>query len=62
MAEDTEHQFWYNMRTGEVQQGYVAPSMDRVGPFATREEAAHALDKLRENSAKWAAEDAADNR
>ncbi|HYI34356.1 MAG TPA: SPOR domain-containing protein [Glaciibacter sp.] len=62
MAEDTEHQFWYNMRTGEVQQGYVSPSLDRVGPFATREEAAHALEKLRENSAKWAAEDAADNR
>jgi hypothetical protein len=62
MAEDTEHQFWYNMRTGEVHQGYVSPSLDRVGPFATREEAAHALEKLRENSAKWAAEDAAENR
>jgi hypothetical protein len=62
MAEDTEHQFWYNMRTGEVEQGFVSPSINRVGPFATREEAAHALEKLRENSAKWAAEDAADNR
>jgi hypothetical protein len=62
MAEDTEHQFWYNMRTGEVEQGFVSASINRVGPFATREEAAHALEKLRENSAKWAAEDAADNR
>lgn len=62
MAEDTEHQFWYNMKTGEVEQGFVSPSVNRVGPFATREAASHALEKLRENSAKWAAEDAADNR
>ncbi|MCU1441875.1 MAG: methionine aminopeptidase [Cryobacterium sp.] len=62
MAVDAEHQFWYNMRTGGVEQGFVSPSIDRVGPFATRDEAAHALDKLRENSAKWAEEDAAENR
>jgi hypothetical protein len=62
MAEDTEHQFWYNMRTGEVEQGFQSPSINRVGPFATHEEATHALEKLRENSAKWAEEDAEDSR
>ncbi|GAA3868598.1 hypothetical protein GCM10022381_09940 [Leifsonia kafniensis] len=62
MAEDTEHQFWYNMRTGDVEQGFVSPSADRVGPFATREEASHALEKLRANSAKWAEEDREDDR
>jgi hypothetical protein len=62
MAEDTEHQFWYNMRTGEVEQGLKSPSIDRAGPFATRDEAAHALEKLRANSARWAAEDAEENR
>jgi hypothetical protein len=62
MAEDTEHQFWYNMRTGGVEQGFQSPSINRVGPFATYEEATHALEKLRENSAKWAADDANDNR
>jgi hypothetical protein len=62
MAEDTEHQFWYNMRTGEVEQGFQSPSINRVGPFATHEEATHALEKLRENSAKWAEEDAEENR
>ncbi|WP_394551924.1 SPOR domain-containing protein [Agromyces sp. MMS24-JH15] len=61
MAEDVEHRFWYNMRTGEVEQGFQSPSLDRVGPFDTREEAAHALEKLRENSAKWAAEEAAED-
>jgi hypothetical protein len=62
MAEDIEHRFWYNMHTGEVEQGFQSPSINRVGPFATREEAAHALDTLRANSAKWAAEDAEENR
>lgn len=62
MAEDTEKLFWYNMRTGDVEQGYVSPSVDRVGPFTTREEASHALEKLRANSAKWAEEDREEGR
>ncbi|MEO6309062.1 MAG: SPOR domain-containing protein [Leifsonia sp.] len=62
MSEDTEKQFWYNMRTGEVEQGFVSPSLDRAGPFATREEASHALEKLRANSAKWSEEDREDGR
>ncbi len=61
MTEDIEHRFWYNMRTGEVEQGFVSQSADRVGPFNTREEAEHALEKLRANSEKWAAEDAAED-
>ena len=62
MSEDTDHQFWYNMRTGAVEQGMQSPSTDRVGPFATREEAVHALEKLRANSAKWAADEAENDR
>ncbi|GAA1812720.1 SPOR domain-containing protein [Agromyces neolithicus] len=61
MAEDIEHMYWYNMKTGEVEQGFASPSVDRVGPFETRVEAEHALEKLRANSAKWAEEDAAEN-
>jgi hypothetical protein len=62
MAADVEHQFWYNMKTGVVEQGRQSPAVDRVGPFDTREEAEHALDILRANSAKWAEEDAAEDR
>jgi len=62
MAENKEHAFWYNMRTGEVEQGFQSTSLDRVGPFATRDEAAHALEKLRENSAKWSDDDAREAR
>ncbi len=58
IAQDAEHRYWYNMKTGAVEQGFVSPAPDRVGPFDTRVEAEHALEKLRENSAKWAEEDA----
>jgi hypothetical protein len=59
---DIEHKYWYNMKTGAVEQGFVSPSPDRVGPFDTELEASHALEKLRANSAKWAEDDAAENR
>ena len=62
MAEDKEHAFWYNMRTGEVENGLQSTSLDRVGPFDTSEEASHALEKLRANSAKWSEDDARDAR
>ena len=60
MSSDTEHQFWYNLKTGRVEQGMVSPSVQRVGPFETREEAENALEILRANSAKWAEEEAAE--
>lgn len=58
MAENTEQQFWYNSRTGVVEQGMLSASFDRVGPFETREEAENAPQKLRENARRWAEEDA----
>ncbi len=58
---DVEHKFWYNLKTGAVEQGFVSPAPDRVGPFDTHKEAEHALEKLRANSAKWAEEDAAED-
>ena len=60
MAGDVEHMFWYNLQTGEVEQGFESPSVDRVGPFETHAEAERALEILRANSAKWAEEEAAE--
>lgn len=62
MADDGANQWWYNLKTGEVEKGFESPSANRAGPFATRDEAAHAMDKLHENARKWAEDDAADNR
>lgn len=62
IRQDAEHKYWYNMKTGQVEQGFLSPAPDRVGPFDTRVEAEHALEKLRENSARWAEEDAEEGR
>lgn len=62
MSEELERRYWYNMRTGEVEHGLLSPSVDRVGPFDTAEEASRALETLRENSARWAAEEAEEDR
>jgi hypothetical protein len=54
---DIETKYWYNLTTGAVEQGFASPASDRVGPFDTHLEAEHALEKLRENSARWADDD-----
>jgi hypothetical protein len=62
VAEDPSKQYWYNMKTGQVERGFQSPSVDRAGPFESEAEASHALDRLRENSRKWADEEAAEDR
>jgi hypothetical protein len=58
---DEDLKWWYNSRTGQVERGMISNSLDRVGPFATEEEAKNAPQKLRENSERWAAQEAAEN-
>ncbi len=58
---DEDLQWWYNSRTHQVERGKISNALDRVGPFATEEEARRAPEKLRENAARWAAEEAAEN-
>lgn len=59
MSEDRiESQWWYNDRTRQVEQGLKSPNRDHIGPFATREEAEHALDTVARNNRKWDEEDA----
>lgn len=40
----TDEKFYFNPTTGEVTQGKVASWDNRMGPYDTREEAAHALE------------------
>lgn len=62
MSDGDANSWWYNLKSGAVEQGFVSPSVDRVGPFSSQQEAEHALEKLHENSRKWAEEDAAEDR
>ncbi|MGX7825073.1 hypothetical protein ACTG9Q_08260 [Actinokineospora sp. 24-640] len=42
--------WWYNTRTGEVEHGQLARSIDRLGPYPDRESAARALETARERT------------
>lgn len=53
-------EFWYNLKTGEVERGPQSLGVDRAGPFPTAEEAARAPEIIRERSRAWAEEDARD--
>jgi len=58
--EPLQDEWWYNDRTGEVEHGPQSLAIDRIGPFATREEAARAPEIVAERARRWAAEDAGD--
>ncbi|GAA1792212.1 MULTISPECIES: hypothetical protein [Leucobacter] len=59
--DDPQETYWYNTRTGEVEDGPQSLSVDRIGPFATREEAARGPEIVAERARKWAEEDAQDD-
>ena len=61
MGTESREKYWYNMASGEVEHGMLSPSVDRVGPFDSADEASRALDVLRANSTKWDQEDRADH-
>lgn len=60
MTEASE-KYWYNLKTGQVEQGYESPAIDRAGPFDTADEAANAPAVLAARSRAWAEEDAAED-
>lgn len=55
MASDdlTESGYYYNLISGQVEKGLVSSWTDRMGPYATQEEAAAALEKARDRSEAW---------
>ncbi|MGW9021955.1 methionine aminopeptidase [Leucobacter chromiiresistens] len=59
--EDPAETYWFNSRTGQVEEGPQSLSVDRIGPFATREEAARAEDIVAERARKWREEEAAED-
>lgn len=49
-------QFWYNLRTGQVEEGQQSKITELWGPFETRAEAETAMDKARQRNEEWEAE------
>ncbi len=54
-------EWWYNHKTGEVEEGPQSLGSDRDGPYASREDAMRAPEIAQERARAWAAEDAAGN-
>ncbi|RZS58982.1 hypothetical protein EV141_0195 [Microcella putealis] len=49
--------WWYNHKTGEVEEGPQSLGGDRYGPFASREEAERAPETLLRRAAEWEADE-----
>jgi hypothetical protein len=50
--------YWFCVKHHRVEQGPdLCPPIDRLGPYDTREEAEHALQKAQERNEAWDADD-----
>jgi hypothetical protein len=54
---DDDKLWWYCLRHHTVEQGAGCPAKDRLGPYATREEAQRALETVRRRNEEWDAQD-----
>lgn len=55
----SEGQWYYCLKHNAVEPYDGCKSEDRLGPYATQDEAAHALEQVQANNEKWDAEDEA---
>lgn len=55
-----EKRFWFNTRTRQVEEGPKSLGLDRIGPFASFEEALRAEEIVNERAKKILEEDEAD--
>ena len=49
--------WWFNLRTQQVEQGLGDHNSERLGPYATREEAQTVLDRMRARNEQFDKED-----
>ncbi len=46
-------EYWYNTVSGQVEEGRLSPWDQVMGPYATREDAEHAMERARQRSDSW---------
>ncbi|MFF1909590.1 hypothetical protein [Kitasatospora sp. NPDC058218] len=51
-------EWFYCIKHAKVEEGPECPAKDRLGPYATREEATHALETAEERNREWKSDDA----
>jgi len=52
-----ESKYWFNIKTKKVEFGLKSSSLDRIGPFDTKQEAANAEEIVRSRASKWLEEE-----
>ena len=52
-----EKRWWYCLRHNRPERNGDCPGKDRLGPYATEEEAARALETVRRRNEEWDAKD-----
>ncbi len=52
-----DDQWWFNLRTQQVERGPGAPNAERMGPYPSEREAADALDLARLRNEAWEAQE-----
>ncbi|WP_152361402.1 SPOR domain-containing protein [Microlunatus speluncae] len=59
---DQDELWWYDLKTKSAVQAprVGSKAADRLGPYATREEAEHAMERVAERNEKWDQEDEED--
>lgn len=53
----SDKQWYFNTVKGEAELGPKSPISQRMGPYASKEDAEHAWDIVKERNAKWEAQD-----
>jgi hypothetical protein len=48
-----ESMYWFNIKTKQVEFGLKSSSLDRIGPFETKQQAANAEEIVRSRASKW---------
>jgi hypothetical protein len=57
---DEGPQWYYCLKHHTVEEALGCKAKDRLGPYPTREEAEHALEKVRERNEAWKAQEGSD--
>ncbi|WP_298252878.1 SPOR domain-containing protein [uncultured Arthrobacter sp.] len=50
-------EYWFNVRTREVEEDRQSDWKQLIGPYATRSEAENALQKVKERNEAWESDD-----
>lgn len=54
---DEQPQWFYCIKHHTVEGAVGCKAKDRLGPYSTQEEAAHAMDKVQERNQQWSSQD-----